>query len=229
MEQLEGELYSKKPETIIVISPHGNLMSEAFTINHSPTLKGNFEDFGDLETSLEFKNDLGLAYQIREFAETKVPLILTTEESLDHGALVPLFYLTQHLKDIAVIPMGYSMLNRQTHFELGKYIREVLNKTSKRVALIASGDLSHRLTNDAPAGYSQEGQKFDKKIVELIKNKKFGEIINLDEKLVEEAGECGYRSMLILLGAISEINYQPEVLSYEGPFGVGYLVANFII
>lgn len=44
-----------------------------------------------------------------------------------------------------------------------------------------------------------------------------------------EAGECGLRSFSFLLGILEEskINWKPEVLSYEGPFGVGYLVANF--
>jgi len=44
-----------------------------------------------------------------------------------------------------------------------------------------------------------------------------------------EAGECGLRSFCFLLGILeaSGIDWQPEILAYEGPFGVGYLVANF--
>lgn len=229
MEKLEEDFYSAKPETVIVISPHGRLMSQAFTINHSPALKGDFVDFGDLATSLEFKNDLALAYQIREKVETKIPLVLTISERLDHGSCVPLFYLTQHLKDVKVIPLGYSFLGRAVHFNLGSFIRSVLNNTNKRVAIIASGDLSHRLTMDAPAGYSPRGKEFDEKLVELLNSKKIKEILKIKKPLLEEAGECGYRSILILLGAIAEINFQPEILSYEGPFGVGYLVANFTI
>ncbi|MBC7194507.1 MAG: AmmeMemoRadiSam system protein A, partial [Caldisericia bacterium] len=41
----------------------------------------------------------------------------------------------------------------------------------------------------------------------------------------EEAGECGYRSILTLLTLMPFEKYKAEVLSYEGPFGVGYLVA----
>ena len=32
---------------------------------------------------------------------------------------------------------------------------------------------------------------------------------------------------MILLGAIKNMNYDFEVLSYEAPFGVGYLVGEF--
>ncbi len=227
LEELENSLYSKKPDTIIIVSPHGNLTSEAFTINHSPVLKGGFKDFGDLETTLEFKNDLGLGYQLRERLETKMPVVLTTEDELDHGSTVPLYYLTQHLKEVKVIPIGYSLQSFKDHLDFGHQIRKQLDKTTKRVAIIASGDLSHRLTKDAPAGYSAKGKEFDDKLIEFLKNKKTEDILKLDKKLIEEAGECGLRSILILLGAFSEINYQPEVLSYESPFGVGYLTANF--
>ncbi|HLD27763.1 MAG TPA: AmmeMemoRadiSam system protein B [Patescibacteria group bacterium] len=225
--ELEEILYAKKPDTIIVISPHGNLMTEAFTINHSPVLKADFEDFGDLETKLEFKNDNALAYQIRESLETKLPLVLTTVERLDHGVSVPLYYLTRHLPDFRIIPVGYSMLSFAEHFAFGAAIRRVLNLTNKRVAVIASGDLSHRLTLEAPAGFSERGREFDAKLIELLKQKDLKSILKLNSDLVKEAGECGLKSILILLGVLDEINYQPEILSYEAPFGVGYLVANF--
>ena len=54
-------------------------------------------------------------------------------------------------------------------------------------------------------------------------------ILNMGEELVEEAGECGFRSIIILLGALSNLQqttYNLQLLSYEGPFGVGYLIAN---
>jgi len=229
LERLEEELYVARPETIIVISPHGKLMDEVFTINHSPTLQGDFSGFGDLETKLEFKNDLPLAYQIRERLETDLPLILTTDSKLDYGSSIPLLYLASHLKNIKIIPVGYCQLDRKAHFNFGNEVRKILEMTNKRVAVIASADLSHRLIKEAPAGYSPEGKKFDADLVKYIKEKEIGKILTLDEGLIKEAGECGYRSILILLGLISEINYKADILSYEGPLGVGYLTANFIL
>ena len=229
LEELEGILYAKKPDTILVISPHGELMDQAFTINHSPVLKADFADFGDLETKLEFKNDLGLSYRLREDLETKFQLVLTTQERLDHGASVPLYYLSRHLSGTKIIPLGYCLETLTKHFELGRAIRQQLSLTNQRVAVIASGDLSHRLSADSPAGYSKRGREFDEKLKELIKGKKTEEILNLNPELVKEAGECGLRSIAILLGIFDGINYQPEILSYEGPFGVGYLVVNLAL
>jgi AmmeMemoRadiSam system protein A len=50
-------------------------------------------------------------------------------------------------------------------------------------------------------------------------------IINIDHDLRRSAGECGYRSMLIAMGATREQPWACDVIHYEAPFGVGYLVA----
>jgi len=229
LKELEENLYHANPETVIVITPHSELLADAFTINHAPTLTSKFEQFGDLSTKLEFNNNLGLAYQIRERAEAVLPVVLTTDHELDHGAGVPLFYLSQNLKKLKVIPIGYSFLPRNKHLEFGGQIRKIIDQSNERIAVVASGDLSHRLTEDAPAGYSPRGQEFDRLLIDLLKKKDHQAIAKIKQELLAEAGECGYRSILILLGILGELNYQPQILSYEGPFGVGYLVANFVL
>ncbi len=225
---LEGELYNSKPDIIIIISPHGKLHKEAFTINQQPELKVNFKEFGDLITEKTFLNELGLGYRIKESIETSLPIILIAED-LDYGSSIPLLQLTKHLPKIKVLPIGYSNLSNEEHIKFGEIIKEEINKSKKRIALIASGDLSHKLHEDSPIGYSQRGQEFDQTIIKLIREKKIEELINFDEELRKEVGECGFKSLLILLGIMKNINYEPEKLSYEAPFGIGYLVENFKI
>ena len=115
------------------------------------------------------------------------------------------------------------------YFEKGKeiYMSNIKGQMS-RVALIASGDLSHCLRADGPYGFHPDGPKFDKALIDALKKKDIETILKLDE-LYPEAAECGLRSFCFMLGILeaSGLNYQPEILSYEGPFGVGYLVANF--
>ncbi|MCD6470917.1 AmmeMemoRadiSam system protein B [bacterium] len=225
--ELEKRLIEVNPDVILIISPHGPLFADAFSINLSEKYIGNFQQFGDFSTELEFKGNLGFTYKIREKLETKLPVIIVNEEKLDHGTLVPLYYLTQKLKNFSIIPIGYSLLDYQKHLEFGKIIKEEILKSNKKIAVIASGDLSHRLTFDAPAGYSPKGKIFDEQLIKFLKNKATNSILKMDPKLIEEAGECGFRSIIILLGILQDLNYQPEILSYEGPFGVGYLVMNF--
>lgn len=227
LEHLARDLYQAAPETIIIISPHAQISADNFLINHEPNLLGDFMDFGDLENKLAFKNDLGLAYKIKEDIETQIPLMFYQPEKLDYSALVPLYYLTKELKNFSIIPLSPSLLDNQTHFNLGSSIKEVVAQTNKRVAIIASGDLSHRLAKDSPAGYSPQGLKFDKTLIKLLENGQAEKLINLDSNLIKEAGECGLRSLLILLGALDQYKYQMEILSYQSPFGVGYLTAHF--
>ncbi|MCU0679355.1 MAG: AmmeMemoRadiSam system protein A, partial [Planctomycetes bacterium] len=112
-------------------------------------------------------------------------------------------------------------------FKFGQLLQPGLMISAENIALIASGDLSHRVTKDAPAGYSPKGKKFDKKIIDLLLKNKSQDLAGLDPKLATEAGECGLRALLIMLGAIDGIKHQPQLLSYEAPFGVGYAVVNF--
>jgi len=226
--KLEENLYVHRAETIVIISPHGLIMPNSFTMNLSPEFFIAFEEFGDLVTKAKLSGDIGLAYKIRESLETKAPLQLISEPNLDHGSGVPLWLLTQNLKQVKIIPIYYSGLNLEAHFKFGQLLKKELTQHKERIAVIASGDLSHRLTKEAPAGYSRQGAKFDKKLVELIKTKKTPDILRLDEKLINDAGECGLKSIVMLLGILDGIKYEPQILSYEGPFGVGYLVANFI-
>jgi AmmeMemoRadiSam system protein B len=230
MENLAKIFKEAGTETVLLISPHGPLQSDQFTINQSPILSGNFYDFGDVETELLFKNDQNLLKEIEtEARNAKIPLEKINIEELDHGSSVPLYYLAKSKLDFKVVPLTFSLLDTKIHFKFGKVLQTAISNLKSRVGIVASGDLSHRLTLDAPAGYSPRGKEFDDKLIELIRRKNIKEILNLDSDLIEDAGECGFRSILILLGALDGLNWQPEILSYEGPFGVGYSVINFKI
>lgn len=227
LQQLEKDLYASKPEILIVISPHGTILPEAFSINLADSYYGDLAQFNAPEVTMSFKGESGLAYRIKEANETSLPINLITETFLDHGIVVPLYFLAQNLKNVTLIPIGYCLKDLNLHYQFGQALKEQIQKSNKRVAVIASGDLSHCLTADAPGGYSPRGKEFDKKLVQLIKENKVQEILKLDPDLIQEAGECGLRSLVILLGVLDNVQFQPEILSYEGPFGVGYLVTDF--
>lgn len=230
MEKLEQDLYVSKPETILIISPHGHLLPDSFTININPTYSVDLREFGDLVTKSEYACDFQLAQEITESAKLKnLPLVLQSDPILDYGSAVPLFYLTQHLPKIKIIPLSYSLLPAKTHLDFGYLIKECIMKANRRVAIIASGDLSHSLTSDAPGGFSPDGKKFDEAIIESLKNCNSTALLNLDPKFCQSAAECGLKSILILLGILQRVNCNFKILSYEGPLGVGYLVAEFVL
>lgn len=235
--QKMAEVFTKsQPETIILISPHGPIDYQEITINMSSTLLGNFEQFGDYQTCLSFENDLETINSLHQQSKSrKIPVRLLEEPRLDHGSLVPLYYLTKNYKKkVRVVPVAYSYSNPKNNFEFGKIIFDVSSQKEKNIAVVASGDLSHRLTFGAPAGYNPAGAEFDRQLIQSLVDNDVGATLKIDNNLIKEAGECGYLSIVTLLGAIEQLNKNRtfnkakfKSLSYEGPFGVGYLVGYY--
>lgn len=224
---LESEFIKTEPETVIIISPHGDIYPDAFTINTMPLYEANFEQFGDFETKINYQGDLGFINRFKEQVETQLALNLKSMPVLDHGTSIPLYFLSRKYKNFKIVPINYSLLSFEKHLEFGEQLKEAIMREDKKIAVIASGDLSHRLSKNAPAGFSANAKNFDKEVVKFLKQKKVENILNMDKDLIEKAGECGLRSILILLGIIKNMNYEFQVLSYESPFGVGHLVGEF--
>jgi len=227
MEKLEEELYLAKPDIILVISPHGTIFEDAFTLNACPEMTLDFKKFGDLTEEIKFRGDTFFATTIRSEATPKMAVTMISEPNLDHGVGVPLFYLTKHLPNVSILPIGYCALDLKTHWEFGSLIKDQIMNTNKRVAVIASGDLSHALKTDAPAGYNAAGSEFDEHIRQLLASGNSAGIMQIDPKLADNAAECGLRSLVIMLGILKDLNVRYQELAYEAPFGVGYLTANF--
>lgn len=227
MEKLARDFHASGPDIVIVISPHGEVSPTSFVINLCDQYEINFESFGDFTTKLAWPGDHDLMNNGKEILANKFPINVISEPNLDHGVGVPMSYLGKKLKNTTLIPISYSLLDNQTHLGFGKTLKEIISDSDKRVAVIASGDLSHCLTKDAPVPFNPAGKKFDEKLMKLIETNDVKKIANLDAEMVENAAECGLRSILILLGVLDGVNHKPKILSYESPFGVGYLVANF--
>ncbi len=235
MKKLAAKFRSSEIETLIVISPHMLVYPDRFNICGMKKLFGTFSSFGAPDIMMEFANDLELATEIEKAAQKEsFDILLYNNDGeffeLDHGIMVPLYFLNADPdSSLKVVPIAYSDLDRSSHFSLGQILKDTIEKYPGRCGVLASGDLSHRLISGAPGTYSKAGMTFDKKLVADIKENNVKEIMFYDEDFIDDAGECGYRSILILLGLLDGQNIKPDILSYEGPFGVGYLVANYNI
>ncbi len=228
LRQLEESLYVSKPHTIIVISPHAGMFDQSFTINAHTHFEAHYKKLGDYTTSHDWKGIPYLASRIKEAATQKdIPVQLVSKEKIDHGSSIPLTYLTQHLSNVPILPIGYSSLSPKDHIAFGHVIKNICMKSNKRIAIISTGDLSHGLDSDAPAGYRKHAEAFDRSIIEMLESHNTTGIATMDQAMVKDAAEDGYRSLLILLGVIKNMNHTFKNLSYEHPFGVGYLTGEF--
>ncbi len=225
-EKLAVELQNSQADTIIIISPHGIIQNDVFTINLNPVFSANFEEFGDFSTKLSFKGNIGLTYKIREKLETKSKLQMISLENLDYGASIPLYFLAKKLPNLKIIPIYYSGLDYSNHFKFGQHLKKQILSSKDNIAVIASGDLSHRLNKNSPGGFSAKAKKFDNRVIELLQKNKITDLLTIDDNLIKEAGECGLKSIIILMGIMDGVKYESQLLSYEFPFGVGYMVMN---
>lgn len=218
---------------------------------HPPIILPNV---GSKEDRIQVKKTIESLEKLGEKLKKLNPdLIIISSPHPDWGIEVPLFFLISNFKSqkskvqfrirnyqnpINVIinpsekkviyPILTTLDSPKRHYEWGKEFYLKIKDLKLKIALIASGDLSHCLKADGPYGFHLDGPEFDKDLIESLKKKDIEKILKL-ENLYPQACECGLRSFSFLLGILeaSRINWQAEILSYEGPFGVGYLVVNF--
>lgn len=234
LETLAAAIAAVQPETVLIITPHGPLHREAPVVLAAEHLTGDFSAFGAPEIRLAAENDRELVQALAAAGRREnIDLIQLQagprqeEIPLDHGVTVPLYYLQAAGTARRCVALTYALLPDNDLFRLGQALQKAVDAVGRRVAIVASADLSHRLIRGAPAGYDPRGREFDEKVVEYLKNYQVEKLLSMEPALVAAAGECGLRSLIILLGSLAGLPVQPEILSYEGPFGVGYPVALF--
>jgi MEMO1 family protein len=226
MAELTRRIIESGAETVILISPHAPLEVDSFVAYEGPEVTADFSNFSAPEISFTAPVDDELLSAIRKTAASQnYEVTILREHDLDHGTAVPLYFLQRNGFRGKVVTLGYCFLSNEDHLRFGSCIRNAVEEVGRRVAFIASGDLSHRLKPRAPAGYNPEAHVFDDQVVEALRSNAPQRIVDIDYNLRKLAGECGYRSMLVAIGASSSLPLSCEVLSYEAPFGVGYLVA----
>lgn len=224
-----GEL---SPDTIIITTPHTILYSDYFHISPGNNAKGDFSRFGAKDVSFSVEYDDIFVEELEALAERRLMQAGTLGEKdpgLDHGTMVPLYFINQYLSNYKLVRVGLSGLPVTDHYKLGRCIKETSDKLARRVVFVASGDLSHRLKEDGPYGYTKEGEEFDREVTQAMKKGDFLRFLTFSPDFSEKAAECGLKSFIIMAGALSGLKCEPEFLSYEGSFGVGYAICSYKI
>lgn len=225
-----GFLAAREPETIVILSPHQTMYADYFHISPGKGAKGDFGNFRARDVNFEVSYDTEFVEKLCLLARQKglpAGTLGEREKKLDHGTMVPLYFIEQFCHDYQIVRIGLSGLPLARHYELGECIREAAESLGRRTVIVASGDLSHRLKEDGPYGYQAEGPEYDERIMKVMGVGKFPELFEFPENFCEKAGECGHRSFTIMAGAFDKTDVRAEKLSYEGPFGVGYGVCTF--
>lgn len=228
-EKVAEEIENINPDTIIISSPHTKLYIDGFYISKGSALKGSFKNFGAENVSFEEEIDNQLVEEIKTNNDVtyKIPLAFEENTELDHGTMVPLYFLRKRNINAKIVVIGLSGLPLIEHYKLGMLLKNVINNSQKKIVYIASGDLSHKLQEYGPYGYIEEGPEYDKKIMEVCRNASFSELLKFSPTFLEKAAECGHRSFTIMAGTFDKQNVDSKEYSHEDITGVGYGICSF--
>ena len=214
-----------KPDTVIVLSPYTVMYADYFHISPGDGAEGSFRQFGASQVKVSVSYDTEFVSLLcREAEKREIPAGTLGERDshLDHGTMIPLWFLNHYDKNYRVVRIGLSGLPLSVHYQLGQCIQSTARILDRRVAVIGSGDLSHKLKFDGPYGFRKEGPEYDQRIKEVMGSGDFGRLFDFSEEFCSQAAECGHRSFVIMAGALDQMRVKARRLSYEGTFGVGY-------
>ena len=224
------EIAQLKPETVIISSPHAVMYADYFHLSPGRHAEGSFARFQAPGVQFEETYDEELVREIVNEAE-KAHLPAGTlgerEPELDHGTMVPLYFVRKKYDGFRLVRLGLSGLPLEEHYRLGQAIRRAVEKTGRRTVFIGSGDLSHKLQTYGPYGFAKEGPEYDRRIMDVCSRAAFGELFDFDESFCDRAAECGHRSFVILAGTLDGMAVEATALSHEDVTGVGYGICTF--
>lgn len=238
MRSMAADVAACQPDTLIFITPHGNVYQDAISMLRAAELEGDFGNFGRSDLGSKHPNDVELLAKIaHSAARANLPAVLVDRQPdnrrlnprLDHGILVPLHYLDEAgLSQVPVIAISIGYLPLDELYRFGMVMAEAAEGLGRRAAVIASGDMSHRLKDEGPYSFHPDGPVFEERIGELLSASDVFGVLEMDETLRENAGECGFRSIVMMLGAMNGRQIAATLYAHEGPFGVGYLTMGFV-
>ena len=226
-DKLRIGLEKADPETIVIISPHAHMEKYSFVINSANKLVGDFTQFV-LEKEFTYVNDIEIVEELFSACTVKELPAQLYEDPLDYGALIPLYHLTKKIKP-KIVHLSFSFMDYDFHYRYGQILQRIIDdNTQKRIAIIASGDLSHKLSLKSPAGFSPKAQDFDRMVLRYLKEDDIQSIMKFKKQFLSEISECGISAFVILFGVLHGKKYKFKLLSYEGPLGIGYLTARLL-
>lgn len=224
------EIGDLSPETIVIISTKAPGYKDYIHIAPGEQAAGNFAKYGHSEYAIAVEYDTVLVNQICSLAKRNhIPAGKRGDDNatLDSGTMVPLFFINQYMSGYRVVRISISDVDKEQLDRLGQCITAAAEDIDRRIAIIVSGELSRRLSDDSPYGYSKAAAVFDQFILSSIKDNDPEAWNNVNSDIGKESAQTILPALQIFKGAISETLYRSTVISYEACFGIGWIVAAF--
>lgn len=224
-----------KPDTIIVLTPHGLRLKGYNAVYTTFHCKGSLSA-NDQTVTLDYLCDRALAFDILEELEKQgLPVVgcnygaMSGDLSnipMDWGTLIPLWFCTDASYQPEIVVIGPT---REMPLEklvvMGEAIANVCLESSKKVSIIASADQGHCHDEKGPYGYHKASKVLDDYIMKAIKDNDLSRLMTIDEALILDGKPDSIWQMLILEGVLRVKPKKGRLLSYEVPTYFGMAVA----
>jgi len=221
--EIRRRVEATAPDALVVIADD-HLTN--FFFDNMPTfclsISEELEGFGDVGIpKYKMKVHQALAKAFLTYAiESGFDLAHSEEIRPDHGTMFPLHFITPRM-DIPIVLLIQNCFSPplptpRRCYQLGRLLRQFIEEMrpeSERVAVLATGGLSHWLMTPEMGKVSED---FDRHVLDLVAQGRGEELANLTyEEIMREAGNGGQeiRNWITMLGAME--GYNGEVLYYE--------------
>jgi aromatic ring-opening dioxygenase catalytic subunit (LigB family) len=222
-ERLKERLNAARPDLVIVITPEhwANFFLDKmppFCLGTGDVFAGPLEDPAFLRIPrTEVPGAPRRAHVLLESMAQEIDLAFSEELILDHGAMVPLHFLAPGM-NIPVIPLivnclAHPMPPLQRCYRMGQVLGETLRAWPERVALLATGGLSHWPAMLEAGNINVEFDRAFLRLFEEGRSQEFGR--HTDAEIETQAGPGAHeiRTWIALAGAVE--GAKGEVLAYE--------------
>ncbi|MGE5591072.1 MAG: extradiol ring-cleavage dioxygenase [Bacillota bacterium] len=234
MAEVGRRLEEKKPDVVVVATPHGIAVPGGFCLPLGEVAAGEMSE-GEATVGAGFVLDTRLGWDIgRRAAGAQVPVVPVyfppgSPVPLDWGALIPLYYAGRsysHRPEVVVFtPTPEGPLEQQV--EMGRALAEAAVASKKRVAFIASADQGHCHDPEGPYGFDEMSARWDRFFCEAVEAQDLGRLLAADPDMVERGKPDSLWQALILHGVLQKVPMNGELLSYEVPTYFGMACAAY--
>ena len=205
-EVLRGDMNASRPDVLIVVA---NDQLVNFFLNNIPTffvtladeVKGQFT-----RHKFHYKNhkELGRAI-LKTGLEKEIDLSFGEHVELQHTQVVPLYFLLRE-PTLPILPIFVNtwvspLPTPRRCYRLGEVIREVANARSERVAILATGGLSHFPGSPRVGEIDTE---FDQKLLQIMREGKGRTLADYSSDQFLQTGNSEFLNWMVLLGAVGD-------------------------
>lgn len=219
-----------KPDTVVIISPHAPAYADYIQVASPQKLYGSMAAFNDPHDAFAVENDTVLAEAIDKIArDENFPMgtLGSQDGRLDHGTMVPLWYLEQEMDHPRILRVSIGGLSHLDHYRAGMIIAKAARVLGRKISIVASGDLSHCQKADTHYGFKPCGPRYDARLMQEMGEGDFLDLIETSEQEAQDAMSCGHPSFSIMAGVFDGYKPVSKATAHSAEFGVGYGVAEY--